>query len=45
MSFYEQFHAYIAWQDECASEEDGYGSVMVRILIMFLKLISSIVLQ
>lgn len=30
MSFYEQFLAFIVWQDEDASEEDGYGSVLVR---------------
>ncbi|KAF6020060.1 hypothetical protein EB796_021653 [Bugula neritina] len=35
MSFYEQFHAYIAWQDECASEEDGYGSVMDNLYQFF----------
>ena len=30
LSCYEQFMAYTAWQDEYASEEDGYGSVLVR---------------
>lgn len=29
MSFYEQFLAYISYQDDVASEEDGYGSVVV----------------
>ncbi|XP_067940341.1 uncharacterized protein [Watersipora subatra] len=35
MSFYEQFLAYVVWQDENSSEEDGYGSVLDNLYQFF----------